>query len=201
MQPGHRRICLIKGSCAQDRMVSPFVKMYHQPVGLNVELPPSVHKLAIEWSGLRFLQAMPLRGQPPGASMRQHAEATSTSTLSRTSLARQSRGKPWTRMPRLSSTPLRPVERVLRSRALASKWWDTKRVGWGCPRPSTATCRRAPVSPRRGVGSSTERTCWSRRWGLSLTARRQAGGGRAGRRRQRAAPPGAESSQTRDRAA
>jgi len=37
VQPGNRGTRLIKGSFAQDRIVSPFVKMHHNPVGLHFE--------------------------------------------------------------------------------------------------------------------------------------------------------------------
>ena len=74
MQPGNRGTRLIKGSFAQDRIVSPFVKMHHNPVGLHCELSPSFHKLALELFGLRFVKARQLRGQPPVASMRKHCQ-------------------------------------------------------------------------------------------------------------------------------
>jgi len=54
MQPGNRGTCLIKGSFTQDRIVSPFVKMYHKTVSLDFELPPGFHELAIELFGLRL---------------------------------------------------------------------------------------------------------------------------------------------------
>src|SRR4029453_17995728 len=72
--PGNRGTRLLKGSFAQDRIVSPFVKMHHNPVGLHFELSPSFHELAIELFGLRFVKAMQLRGQPPVAPMRKNCQ-------------------------------------------------------------------------------------------------------------------------------
>ena len=69
MQPRNRRTRLSKGSFAQAWIVSPFVKMYHKPVGLNFELSPSFHELAIELLGLCFVKAVQWRGQPPVAPM------------------------------------------------------------------------------------------------------------------------------------
>src|SRR6266700_4462472 len=74
VQPGNRGTRLIKSSFAQDRIVSPFVKMHHNPVGLHFELSPSFHKLAIELFGFRFVKAMQLRGQPPVAPMGKHRQ-------------------------------------------------------------------------------------------------------------------------------
>ena len=52
----------------------PFIKMHDKPVGLNFELSPSCHELAIELFGLRFVKAMQLRGQPPVAPMGKHRQ-------------------------------------------------------------------------------------------------------------------------------
>src|SRR2546422_7288797 len=74
VQPGNRGTRLIKGSFAEDRIVSPFVKTHHNTVGLDFELSPSFYELAIELFGLRFVKAMQLRGQPAVAPMSQHGQ-------------------------------------------------------------------------------------------------------------------------------
>ena len=54
--------------------MSPFVKMPHHPGGLDCELSPGVHTLAIELFGLHFVKAIPLGGPPSVAPMRQHRQ-------------------------------------------------------------------------------------------------------------------------------
>ena len=61
MQPGNRGTCLIKGSFAQDRIVGPFIKMHHNPVGLDFELAPGFHELAIELLGLCFVVTLQMK--------------------------------------------------------------------------------------------------------------------------------------------
>jgi hypothetical protein len=54
--------------------VSPFVNVHYKPVGLDFELSPSFHELAIGLFGLCFVKAMQLRSQPPVAPMGKHRQ-------------------------------------------------------------------------------------------------------------------------------
>ena len=73
-QPRNRGAPFIEGGFTQDRIVRPFVKAYHNAVGVYFELATSFHKLAVELFGLRFVEPMQLGGQPPIATIRQDGQ-------------------------------------------------------------------------------------------------------------------------------
>jgi hypothetical protein len=54
--------------------VGSLVKTHHKTVGLHFELSPGFHELAIELFGLRFIKAVPRRGQPSVVPLRKHGQ-------------------------------------------------------------------------------------------------------------------------------
>jgi hypothetical protein len=57
--------------------VSALVKTYHKTVGWDGALSPRCYALAIELLGLRGVKALPLRGPPAVAPLRQHGQGPS----------------------------------------------------------------------------------------------------------------------------
>src|SRR4051794_10533224 len=109
VQPRNRGAFPIQPGLPKDRIVAPTVESDHDPSVADGYQAGRRDELAEHPLRRRAVEPLQVMGQPAVAAVGQHRQGHSRSTFHRTSLARQSRWKKLTLVPKPSSTPFRPA--------------------------------------------------------------------------------------------